>query len=256
MVLTRVLEVWYNRKFIPNHEIVILLTFASIYSNRDSWYNAFIRQLCRKSWAMDMSYEDYIDEYYESAMTAEKLYDRFIEVALELQKWIDEIDNVVVKECREALSWGIYSKNKKIQKRFNELKNEIESKVNAFIQSSELYVMEDTFQWVILPFDTSLLPYKYNGKFGALIDLMTEYPHGDVLGDVTNVPNFHEYDGQSDMDYYEMCQVFHCGIENCQRFLDGVVQRWVKTIWDIRGESWNMKFTMENERLDYMSGRK
>ena len=47
MVLTRVLEVWYNRKFIPNHEIVILLTFASIYSNRDSWYNAFIRQLYR-----------------------------------------------------------------------------------------------------------------------------------------------------------------------------------------------------------------
>lgn len=42
-----------------------------------------------------MSYEDYIDEYYESAMTAEKLYDRFIEVALELQKWIDEIDDVV-----------------------------------------------------------------------------------------------------------------------------------------------------------------
>ena len=78
-----------------------------------------------------MSYEDYIDEYYESAMTAEKLYDRFIEVALELQKWMDAIDNVVVKEYREALFWGIYSKNKKIQKRFNELKNEIESKVNA-----------------------------------------------------------------------------------------------------------------------------
>ena len=66
-----------------------------------------------------MNYEDYIDEdyiyeYYESAMTAEKLYDRLVEVALELQKWIDEIDNVVVKEYREALSWGIYSKSKKI----------------------------------------------------------------------------------------------------------------------------------------------
>ena len=116
-----------------------------------------------------MSYEDYIDAYYESAMTAEKLYDRLIEVTLELQKWIDEIDNVVVKEYREALSWGIYSNNKKIQKRFNEWKNEIESKVKSFIQSSELYMTEDTFQWVILPFDTSLLPYKYNGKFGALV---------------------------------------------------------------------------------------
>ena len=47
MVLTRTLEVWYNEKFIPNHEIVILLTFASIYSNRDLCYNAFIRQLYR-----------------------------------------------------------------------------------------------------------------------------------------------------------------------------------------------------------------
>lgn len=62
-----------------------------------------------------MNHEDYIDEYYESAMTAEKLYDQFIEVALELQKWIDEIDNAVVKEHREALSWGVYSNNKKIQ---------------------------------------------------------------------------------------------------------------------------------------------
>lgn len=48
MVLTRVLEVWYNEKFTPNHEIVILLTFVSIYSNRDSCYNAFIRQLYEK----------------------------------------------------------------------------------------------------------------------------------------------------------------------------------------------------------------
>ena len=47
MVLTQMLEVWYNKKFIPNHEIVISLTFASIYSNRDSWYNTFIRQLYR-----------------------------------------------------------------------------------------------------------------------------------------------------------------------------------------------------------------
>lgn len=189
-------------------------------------------------------------------MTAEKLYDRFIEVALELQKWMDEIDNVVVKEYREALSWGIYSKNKKIQKRFNELKNEIESKVNAFIQSSELYVMEDTFQWVILSFDTSLLPYKYNGKFWSLVDLMTEHPHGDVFGNGTNVPDFHEYDEQSDMDYYEMCQVFHCGIENCQRLLDGGIQRWVRTIHDARGASWDMRFIVEDERLDYMAGRK
>ena len=48
MVLTRVLEVWYNKKFIQNHKSVIFLTFTTICSNRDSWYNAFIRQLCRK----------------------------------------------------------------------------------------------------------------------------------------------------------------------------------------------------------------
>ena len=57
-----------------------------------------------------MNYEDYIDDYYETAMTAEKLYDRFIEVALELQKWIDEIDNAVVKEYREALFWGVFNR--------------------------------------------------------------------------------------------------------------------------------------------------
>ena len=48
MVLTRVLEVWYNKKFTQNYESVIFLAFASIYSNWDSWYNAFIRQLYRK----------------------------------------------------------------------------------------------------------------------------------------------------------------------------------------------------------------
>ena len=47
MVLTRMLEVWYNKKFTQNYKSVIFLTFVSIYSNRDSWYNAFIRQLYR-----------------------------------------------------------------------------------------------------------------------------------------------------------------------------------------------------------------
>ena len=47
MVLTLTLEVWYNKKFTQNYESVIFLTFATIYSNRDSWYNAFIRQLYR-----------------------------------------------------------------------------------------------------------------------------------------------------------------------------------------------------------------
>lgn len=50
MVLTRTLEVWYNEKFIPNHEIVILLTFATIYSNRDSWYNDFINEIEESEW--------------------------------------------------------------------------------------------------------------------------------------------------------------------------------------------------------------
>ena len=47
MVLTQMLEVWYNKKFAQNHESVISLTFATIYSNRDSCYNAFVRQLYR-----------------------------------------------------------------------------------------------------------------------------------------------------------------------------------------------------------------
>ena len=47
MVLTRVLEVWYNKKFTHFMKSINFLTFASIYSNRDSWYNAFIRQLYR-----------------------------------------------------------------------------------------------------------------------------------------------------------------------------------------------------------------
>ena len=47
MVLTRMLEVWYNKKFTQNHESINFLTFATIYSNRDSCYNAFVRQLYR-----------------------------------------------------------------------------------------------------------------------------------------------------------------------------------------------------------------
>ena len=47
MVLTRMLEVWYNKKFTQNHESINFLTFATIYSNRDSCYDAFVRQLYR-----------------------------------------------------------------------------------------------------------------------------------------------------------------------------------------------------------------
>lgn len=48
MVLTRMLEVWYNKKFVHFIKITNFSTFASIYSNRDSCYNAFVRQLYRK----------------------------------------------------------------------------------------------------------------------------------------------------------------------------------------------------------------
>ena len=47
MVLTQMLEVWYNKKFTQNYESVIFLTFTTIYSNRDSLYNAFVRQSYR-----------------------------------------------------------------------------------------------------------------------------------------------------------------------------------------------------------------
>lgn len=42
-----------------------------------------------------MSYEDYIDDYYETAMEAEREYDDFIEVAVELYKELQATHNTV-----------------------------------------------------------------------------------------------------------------------------------------------------------------
>lgn len=45
-----------------------------------------------------MSYEDYIDDYYETAMEAEREYIDFLDAAIELYKELQATYNIVYKK--------------------------------------------------------------------------------------------------------------------------------------------------------------
>lgn len=53
-----------------------------------------------------MSYEDYIDDYYETAMEAEREYIDFLDAAIELYKELQATYNIVYKKYRELLLWS------------------------------------------------------------------------------------------------------------------------------------------------------
>lgn len=55
-----------------------------------------------------MSYEDYIDDYYETAMEAEREYIDFLDVAIELYKELQATYNIVYKNI-ENFYYGVVS---------------------------------------------------------------------------------------------------------------------------------------------------
>lgn len=168
-----------------------------------------------------MSYEDYIDYYYETAMEAERDYDDFIEAALELHKELKEMDNIVWKRYETLLSWSRHnlrsSVGRKLCKQFEQWDNELRLDVSKQLKSNGLCEIDTPQCWVILPFTENGWTLTYDGKFSTLVSILTQQSHDDLFDDVVNLPDVHDYYEKGELTYEEIIKVFYRGWENIQK---------------------------------------
>lgn len=177
---------------------------------------------------MSYSMDDYIDYYYETAMEAERDYDDFIEVALELYKELKEVDNIIWKNYRELLTWSRHlriSVGKELWRKYEKWNDEFRHDVWEKLKSNELSAVDSPTCWEILPFTENGWIRGYDGEFSTLVNILTQQSHGDLFEDVDNIPDVHEYYERGELTYDEIIQVFYRGCKNVQEIRETKIDK-------------------------------
>lgn len=185
---------------------------------------------------MTYSMDDYIDDYYETAMEAEREYIDFLDAAIELYKELQATYNIVYKKYREFLLWSRRLKSLKgesLNRQFEQWNIEFRHEVYDSLKANELYVVDTPNCFEILPFSTSSLNCNYDNRFSTLIYVLTQQSHGDLFDDIDNLPDVHEYYEKGELTYEEIIQVFYRGWENVQKIREtklGVMKDFCKQL--------------------------
>lgn len=169
-------------------------------------------------------------------MEAEREYNDFIEVALELYKALDNPDNIVWKRYDTLLSWSRTlrsSVGRELCKQFEQWDSELRLDVSKQLKSNGLCEIDAPQCWVILPFTENGWTLDYDGKFHRLVYALTQQSHGDLFDDSDNLPDVHEYYEKGELTYEEIIQVFYRGWENVQEIREtklGVMKDFCKQL--------------------------
>lgn len=162
-------------------------------------------------------FEGHIDNYYDTMGKANELYEYFIEETVKLYREINRLDNVVPKPFFAIGTLeGIWESRQEVRDRFDNWVDDVRARFSKIVKKSRLYVAEFGNQWIILPFDLSVIPYTYDNDFSTLVDILTEHSHGNMFGTSTNVPRFHDYCEYGNLNHEEMIRVFQKGLDNIE----------------------------------------
>lgn len=203
---------------------------------------------------MSYSMDDYIDDYYETAMEAERDYDDFIEVAIELYKELQAMHNTVYKKYRELLLWSRRLKSLKgesLNRQFEQWNTEFRHKVYDSLKANELSVVDTPYCFEILPFSTSLLNCNYDNRFSTLVYVLTQQSHGDLFDDVDNLPDVHEYYEKGELTYLEIIQVFYRGWQNLQEIRENKLGIMKDFCEQLREDAKELELRMKNAEREF-----
>ena len=160
-------------------------------------------------------FEGFVDSYYDTMGKAEELYEYFIEEAVKLYHEINRLDNVISKPFFAIGTLeGVWESRQEVRDRFDDWVNDVRARFSEIVKKSGLYVVEFGSEWIVLPFDLSVIPYTYDNDFSTLVDILTEYSHGNMFNNGTNVPHFHDYCEYGNMKHEDMIKVFRQGLGN------------------------------------------
>lgn len=162
-------------------------------------------------------FEGHIDNYYDTMGKAEELYEYFLDESVKLYREINRLDNVIPKPFFAIGTLeGVWESRQEVRDRFDNWVDDVRARFSEIVKKSRLYVAEFGNQWIILPFDLSVIPYTYDDDFSTLVDILTEHSHGNMFGTSTNVPHFHDYCEHGNMKHEEMIKVFQKGLSSIE----------------------------------------
>lgn len=162
-------------------------------------------------------FEGFVDSYYDTMGKAEELYEYFIEEAVKLYHEINQLDNVIPKPFFAIGTLeGVWESRQEVRDRFDEWVDKVRVIVSEIVKHSGLYMVEFSNEWIVLPFDLSVIPYTYDTDFSTLVDILTEYSHGNMFNNGTNVPHFHDYCEYAELKHEEMIRIFQKGLSNIE----------------------------------------
>lgn len=195
-------------------------------------------------------FEGHIDKYYDTMGKAEELYEYFMEEAVKLYHEINRLDNVIPKPFFAIGTLeGVWEDKQEVRERFDNWMDVVRTRFSSIVKQSELYFVEFGNQWIVLPFDLSVIPYTYDDDFSTLVDILTEYSHGNMFGTGTNVPHFHDYCEYGNLKHKEMIKIFQKGLDNIEEVRNSKLELVEDLCDELRAEFSSRKLLGEYEKL-------
>ena len=162
-------------------------------------------------------FEGFVDNYYDTMSKANETYEYFIEEAVKLYHEINRLDNVIPKPFFAIGTLeGVWESRQEVRDRFDEWVDKVRVRVSEIVKHSGLYMVEFSNEWIVLPFDLSVIAYTYDTDFSTIVDILTEHSHGNMFGSGTNVPHFHDYCEYAELKHEEMIRIFQKGLSNIE----------------------------------------
>lgn len=195
-------------------------------------------------------FEGHIDNYYDTMGKANELYEYFIEEAVRLYREINRLDNVVPKPFFAIGTLeGVWEDKQEVRDCFDNWMDVVRTRFSSIVKQSGLYFVEFGNQWIVLPFDLSVIPYTYDDDFSTLVDILTEYSHGNMFGTGTNVPHFHDYCEYGNLKHKEMIKIFQKGLDNIEEVRNSKLELVEDLCDELRAEFSSRKLLGEYEKL-------
>lgn len=200
-------------------------------------------------------FEGHIDNYYDTISKAEELYEYFIEEAVKLYHEINRLDNVVPKPFFAIGTLeGVWEDRQEVRDSFDEWVDKVRTRVSEIVKQRGLYLVEFGNQWIVLPFDLSVIPYTYDTDFSTLVDILTEHSHGNMFGTGINVSHFHDYCEYVDLRHEDVIKIFQKGLSNIEMVRNSKLELVEDLCDELREGFSSRKLLSEYEQLRWIGG--
>lgn len=194
-------------------------------------------------------FEGFVDNYYDTMCKAEELYEYFLEEAVKFYHEISLLDNVIPKPFFAIGTLeGVWEGKQEVRDCFDGWVDDVRTRFSDSVKQGGLYMVEFGSEWIVVPFELTVIPYTYDSDFSTIVDILTEHSHGNMFNNGTNVPHFHDYCEYLDLSHEEMIKVFQKGLDNIEEVRNSKLELVEDLCDDLREQFSSTKLLKECEK--------